>query len=123
MAKKQEERNFGQKLWHYRKEILIGILLILAIIFLVKNSDSVEFNMIFWTADVPLIILLLGWGSLGALIVGIYWLIGNREKKRDIRDLKKRIRELEHELMMAKKNSRQSAEGSSKSDSKDKTAD
>lgn len=98
MATSKKDQNFLGWLRRNRKEVVVGMLILLAIVFLVKNSDPVEFDLIFWKVEAPLIVLLLLFALLGAGIVGIYWVLSNREKKHLIRALKREVEKLEADL-------------------------
>ncbi len=93
-----KERSFIENLAHYRKEIFIGIMVILVILFMVMNSQKVEFSMVFFKTEVPLIILILLFSGIGALTVGIYWYLSNRDKKVLITELKKQIDKLQGDV-------------------------
>ena len=94
----EEEKSLGQKIVHYRREIIIGLLIILLIAFMVDNSHDVDFNLVFTDMSVPLIVLILGFACLGAMIVGLYWFIGSRDNKRDRKLLQKENKQLREKI-------------------------
>lgn len=102
MTMSNKEESFLSKANRYRKEILVGILIIILLIFMIQNSHDVDFNLVFTDMDVPLIVLILGFAGLGAAIVGVYWLLANRDKKRTIKDLNRKVLDLEAKLEVAK---------------------
>jgi len=71
----------------YRKEIVIGLIALFAFLFLVFNYQKVEF-WFFGKMHVPLIILLLIFSLIGALITGIYFWVGRRDNRKEIKALK-----------------------------------
>jgi len=89
------EESFISQMRKYRKEILVGLAILILLIFMVQNAHDVKFYLVFTDMSVPLIVLILGFTALGALTVGIYWMISNRDKKRDIKELKQKINDLE----------------------------
>ncbi len=97
-----KEESFLSKANRYRKEIFVGILIIILLIFMIQNSHDVDFNLVFTDMDVPLIVLILGFAALGAAIVGVYWILSNRDKKRTIKDLNRKVLDLEALLEAAK---------------------
>ena len=97
-----EEKSFLEKVKHYRKEIFVGIIAIILIIFMIKNSHEVNFHLVFTKMDIPLIVLILGFTALGAGTVGIYWLISNRDKKRTIKNMAEEIAKKDEEIKMSK---------------------
>lgn len=93
-----EDRSFLENLAHYRKEIFMGIMIILLILFMVMNSQKVEFSMVFFKTEVPLIVLILLFSGIGAATIGIYWYLSNRDKKTTIKGLHKQIEKLQKDL-------------------------
>ncbi len=85
------EESFLSKVNKYRKEIIVGLLVILLIVFMVQNNQDVTFHLVFTDMQVPLIVLILGFAALGAAIVGVYWMLSVRDKNRTIKDLSKEI--------------------------------
>lgn len=104
-----QEESFLSKMNKYRKEIVTSLLIILLIIFMVQNSHDVDFNLIFTDMQVPLIVLILAFAALGAAIVGVYWVLSSRDKKRTIKEMGNQIGSLEK--MMAEWKKGQKPEG------------
>jgi putative membrane protein len=94
----ENDNNTLKFIKQYRKEILIGILMLLVIIFLVQNSDDVEFSLVFWKMDVPLILLLVIWLLIGAVITGVYFFVSNKEMRKEIKRLKKEVDQKEEKI-------------------------
>ena len=98
-----EEKSFLSTLKEYRKEIIVGFLIILLLVFMIQNSHDVDFNLIVTDMDIPLIVLILGFSSLGAIIVGVYWYINNRDKKREKKELEKEVDSLKERITQLEK--------------------
>lgn len=94
-----EKRSFANRavafINTYRKEILVGLILLIAILFLVKNADEVEFDLVFFKIDAPLVFLLLLFGGIGAGIVALYWRMSQKDLKYRIRELEAKLKEKE----------------------------
>lgn len=90
-----QEESFLSKMNKYRKEIITGLLIILLIVFMVQNSHDVDFYLVFTDMHVPLIVLILAFAALGASIVGVYWMMSSRDKKRTIKEMGSQIGSLE----------------------------
>jgi uncharacterized integral membrane protein len=90
-TQRAQKTSFLDKVKKYRKEILVGLLGLLVLIFLVKNMDDVEFDLVFFKTDMPLIFLLLFFAAAGAGTVAIYWRMDNKDKKFRIRELEKEL--------------------------------
>ncbi len=88
------EESFLSKANKYRKEIIVGLLIILLIVFMVQNNQDVTFHLVFTDMQVPLIVLILGFAALGASIVGVYWMLSVRDKNRTIKDLTREVVQL-----------------------------
>ncbi len=84
--------NFKKFIVEYRKELLVGLVVLFAIIFMVLNYQAVEF-WFFGTMHVPLILLLLLFLIIGGLAVGVYYYIKNRDQRAEIKFLKKQLEE------------------------------
>ncbi len=83
------------------KTYLVFVLGILALVFLIQNSNDVEFQLIFWKIDkIPLILLLLLFFAFGAIIS---WVLIMRK----VNVKKKIIRKLEKEIEILKKEAKQ----------------
>jgi uncharacterized integral membrane protein len=81
----KKEATFWQK---YKKEIIIGCIAMILLVFIVQNSGEVEFWLVVTPVKVSLIILILFFYALGILTAGVY---GHYRRK----ELKKKIKELE----------------------------
>ncbi|SDC21092.1 Uncharacterized integral membrane protein [Paenibacillus sp. UNCCL117] len=75
--------------------ILTLIFALITAIFAVINVEPVRVNFMFTQADIPLILVVLGSTLLGGLIAALLGLIRQFKLKRSIRQLEKRIAELE----------------------------
>lgn len=95
--KKQEPK---KNLWYYRKEIGVGIILIISALFMIQNSQEVRF-WFFSSMEVRLIFILIIFFLLGALTVWLYHFINSRDKKKEIKRLKKEMSELKTEVQKA----------------------
>lgn len=87
MTQPKKESNIWPTIKKYRKEIFAGFLIIIAILFLVKNAYDVTFHLVFFKIQVPLIILLTIFAAIGAGIVAVYWRFSHQEQKFKIREL------------------------------------
>ena len=96
------EKSFLQKVKHYRKEIFVVFMAIILVIFMVQNSEDVDFDLVVTDMEVPLIVLILGFTALGAGTVGIYWFLSNRDKKRTIKEMAKELEKKDAEINMVK---------------------
>lgn len=99
MAKK-DNNNQSKNLWYYRKEIGVGILLIITALFMIQNSQTVKF-WFFSTMKVKLIFILLLFFLLGALTVWIYHFVNSRDKKKEIKRLNSQMNDLKEEVKTA----------------------
>lgn len=86
----QKEESFLIK---YRKEILIGIIAILMLVFIVQNSEEIEFQMIFVRLNISLIFLIALFFALGMLTMWIRFHAVVKDKNKIITDLEKRLKE------------------------------
>lgn len=77
--------------------ILTLIFALITAIFAVINVDAVRVNFIFTQADIPLILVVLGSTLLGGLIAALLGMLRQFKLKRSMRQLEKRIAELERE--------------------------
>lgn len=84
--KKEKEASFWSQ---YKKEIIIGVIGLLLLIFIVQNSHEVEFNMIFTSSKISLIVLILFFFALGMLTAGIYGHFKRKELKKKIKELQR----------------------------------
>jgi len=91
----EKKGNFVDTLKKYRKELIIGVMLILLVVFMIQNKHDVDFNLVFTDMQVPLIVIILFFSGLGAAIVGVYWIMASRDKKRTIKDMSTKIGSLE----------------------------
>jgi len=96
MTQQKKESNIWPTIKKYRKEIFAGFLIIIAILFLVKNADDVTFHLVFFKIEVPLIILLTIFTALGAGIVAVYWRFSHQEQKFKIRELQSEVERLKY---------------------------
>ena len=87
MAQEEKKKN----IWYYRKEILVAIIVILVVVFLYQNSKPVDFKLIFWKLEVPLIILVFSFFVIGVLTMWIYNFSKSSEKKKEIKNLKSEL--------------------------------
>jgi putative membrane protein len=69
------------------------IFAILVAIFAIVNIDAVPINFVFVTAEVPLVLVILGSTLLGGLIVGLIGIIRQYRLQRTIRSLEKQLEE------------------------------
>lgn len=88
MAEKEKEESFYKK---YKKEIFIGAIALLTLIFIVQNSEQIKFQMIFFSIDISIIFLITFFFAMGALSVWIKYHFTVKEKN-------KKIKQLEDEL-------------------------
>jgi uncharacterized integral membrane protein len=90
----QKKSGFVEFVKKYRKEILIGIIGVIALLFLIKNADEVTFDLVFFKTDMPLIFLLLLFAAIGAGIVALYWRMNHKDMKYKIKELQKELDDL-----------------------------
>jgi uncharacterized integral membrane protein len=88
---KQTDSGIWPMIKKYRKEIWVGFLVIVALLFLIWNSDDVTFHLVFFKLEAPLILLLGLFAAIGAGIVAIYWRFSHMEQKFKIKELQKEI--------------------------------
>ncbi|MED4602505.1 lipopolysaccharide assembly protein LapA domain-containing protein [Paenibacillus validus] len=77
--------------------ILTLIFALITAIFAVINVDPVRVNFLVTQADIPLILVVLGSTLLGGLIASLLGMLRQFKLKRTIRQLEKRVSELERE--------------------------
>ena len=87
MANEKEE-NFIIK---YKKELLIGFIAVLMLIFIVQNSDEIEFQMLFIRLKISLIFLITLFFGLGMLTVWIRYYFITKEKNKKIKELEEKL--------------------------------
>jgi uncharacterized integral membrane protein len=90
----QKKSGFVEFVKKYRKEILIGIIGVIALLFLIKNADEVTFDLVFFKTDMPLIFLLLLFSAIGAGIVALHWRMNHKDMKYKIKELQKELDDL-----------------------------
>jgi uncharacterized integral membrane protein len=77
MDRDPDERSGAE--WTERREgpsvklIVVGVAAVLLLIFIVQNATAFEVNLLFWDADVPLWILILGAAVIG---FAVGWILG-----------------------------------------------
>lgn len=86
ITEQKQEPSFWSK---YKKEIIIGVIALILLVFIVQNSGEVPFRVIFVTFNVSLIILILFFFALGILTAGVYGHFRRKELKKKIKELEK----------------------------------
>lgn len=93
--KKETETQEPGFLKEYKKEIIIGIIIILMLIFIFQNMEQTEFTLFFVKMHFPLVILILMFFAIGAISVWVYSYFHKKELKRTIRTLEAKLKKLE----------------------------
>ncbi|MFZ5552059.1 MAG: lipopolysaccharide assembly protein LapA domain-containing protein [Bacteroidota bacterium] len=92
MAEKKEE-SFYQK---YKKEIFIGTIALLTLVFIVQNSEQIPFQVVFFTINISIIFLITFFFAMGALTVWIKYYFTLKEKNKKIKQLEEELKKAGH---------------------------
>jgi uncharacterized integral membrane protein len=85
----QETKKEESFLSKYKKELIIGIIALILLIFIVQNSGEVNFNVVVTSFNVSLIVLILFFFALGMLTAGVFGHFRRKELKKKIKELEK----------------------------------
>ena len=85
----QKEENFILK---YKKEILIGIIAFLMLVFIIQNAEEIEFQILFIRMRISLIFLIALFYGLGLLTMFIRYHFVLKEKNKKIKELEKKVK-------------------------------
>jgi uncharacterized integral membrane protein len=91
---KEEQIQEPGFLKEYKKEIVIGVIIILMLIFIFQNMDETIFTLFWVKMRFPLVILILMFFSIGAISVWVYSYFHKKELKRKIRTLEAELKKL-----------------------------
>lgn len=94
-----EEENKQGKKRSIISWVIILSLAIYAVLFAVSNSQSVKFNLVFTSMDLPLSFLLLLHFALGFLLAAIFWIRSVFRNNKKLKHQQKEIYELEERLL------------------------
>jgi uncharacterized integral membrane protein len=79
----------------YRKEIIIAVIALLMLLFIVFNSEKIDFSLVFFSISISKIFLIALFFALGMLTIWVRNYSLNKEKNNRIKDLEAKVKELE----------------------------
>lgn len=77
----------------YKKEILIGFIAFLMLVFIVQNAEEIQFQIIFIDMKISLIFLITLFYGMGLLTMFIRYHSVLKEKNKKIKELEKQVKE------------------------------
>lgn len=92
MSQQQQEESFIIK---YKKELGIGLIAVLMLLFIVWNAKPVEFSLVFFTIQISKIFLIALFFVLGMITVWIRFRASNKEKDKRIKELEEKLKKAE----------------------------
>lgn len=90
--KEEKEPNFFSE---NKKLIYTGIIIILMLVFIFENLEPVEFWLLFVGIELPMVIVILLFFSIGAISVWVYSYFTKKELRKKIKSLETRLKKYE----------------------------
>lgn len=91
----QKEESFIVK---YKKELLIGLIAVLMLIFIVQNSQQIEFGLIFFRVKISVIFLIALFYGLGLLTMWIRFHYSNKAKEKRYKEMEELLKKNQQNL-------------------------
>ncbi|MBX7095577.1 MAG: LapA family protein [Flavobacteriales bacterium] len=91
----EKEQSFVVK---YKKELLIGLIAVLMLTFIVRNSHQVDFYLVFFKVKISVIFLIALFYALGMITVWLRFHFLNKDKDKKFKQMEERLKELEKQL-------------------------